>query len=205
MTTRWRSSRRSPRRHCARAECSESTGISRSGSPLTRSMISSPPTTSALLVRQRQDLARLQRGQRRREPDGPDHGVQHHVGLRVAGQRLGRVRARRGPRPPACRRAGACSSCRRLLVRHRHERRHELADLADQQVLVRAGGQPDAPGSGRGCAARRRAPGCRSNRSSRGSPSERMVRRLPWCPRSDAEHRSTSARSGATPKMRRRK
>src|SRR5262245_29509188 len=50
MITRFRSSRRSPRRHWARAECSESTGISRSGSPLTRSMISSPPTTSDSLL-----------------------------------------------------------------------------------------------------------------------------------------------------------
>src|ERR671918_2415583 len=44
MITLRRSSRRSPRRHWASAACSESTGTSRSGSPFTRSMTSSPPT-----------------------------------------------------------------------------------------------------------------------------------------------------------------
>ena len=50
MTTRLRSSLRSPRRHCASAACSESTGINRSGSPFTRSMTSSPPTMSDSLL-----------------------------------------------------------------------------------------------------------------------------------------------------------
>ncbi len=50
MMTRLRSSRRSPRRHCASAECSESTGTSLSGSPFTRSITSSPPTTSDSLL-----------------------------------------------------------------------------------------------------------------------------------------------------------
>src|SRR6266511_2912321 len=54
MITRRRSSRRSPRMHWARAACSESTGINRSGSPLTRSVTSSPPTMSdSLLARAR--------------------------------------------------------------------------------------------------------------------------------------------------------
>ena len=51
-TTRLRSSRRSPRSAIASAACSESTGRSRSGSPLIRSMTSSPPTTrDSLLAR----------------------------------------------------------------------------------------------------------------------------------------------------------
>src|SRR5918999_2599234 len=50
MTTRLRSSRLSPRRHCARAACTESTGISRSGSPFTRSITSSPPTMRLSLL-----------------------------------------------------------------------------------------------------------------------------------------------------------
>ena len=45
ITTRFRSSRRSPRRAKASAACSESTGRSRSGSPLIRSSTNSPPTT----------------------------------------------------------------------------------------------------------------------------------------------------------------
>src|SRR5262245_14872956 len=48
--TRLRSSRRSPRRHSARAACSESTGTSRSGSPLIRSTTRSPPTTRLSLL-----------------------------------------------------------------------------------------------------------------------------------------------------------
>ncbi len=49
-TTRFRSSRRSPRRARAKAACSESTGSSRSGSPLIRSITSSPPTTRLSLL-----------------------------------------------------------------------------------------------------------------------------------------------------------
>jgi hypothetical protein len=55
-TTRFTSSRRSPRRHCASAACSESTGIRRSGSPLIRSSTSSPPTTRLSLFASASDL-----------------------------------------------------------------------------------------------------------------------------------------------------
>ena len=141
MITRLRSSRRSPRRACASAACSESTGSSRSGSPLIRSMTSSPPTTRDSLFASASVLPLCSAARVGAEARGADQGVQHHVGL---DRRARPSTADSGPTrsstplmaPSFTLRSLAASSSAMATIG-----RQELADLAGQQVLVRAGGR----------------------------------------------------------------
>ena len=96
----------------------------------------------ALLVRERERLARLQRREGRPEPRRADERVQHHVSLGIAGEPLRRVGADEdlGSVDPAQLPAELGGG---LFVGHRDEGRQELADLTDQQLLVRPGRQPD--------------------------------------------------------------
>ena len=141
-TSRRTSSARPPRRHCASALCSESTGTIWPG--LRARGDHRAADDQRLLVGQREGVAGVERGQRRPQPDRAGDAVEHHVALH-------RGRLRRG------------------LLAEVGERRRELLDLRAEQVRLRAaGGQRRPPGTGPGWPGRRRAPGCRSTRSSRG-------------------------------------
>ncbi len=91
----------------------------------------------ALLVRQGEDLAALERGERRSETCRADETVHHDVRLGLPGDRLGGVRAddqlHTGERAEL-----RLDVVGRVLVGDGDERRQELPDLPDEQVLVRA-------------------------------------------------------------------
>src|SRR6266487_4617110 len=98
-----------------------------------------------LLVRQRHGLAVLERGHGGGQARGPDEGVEHDVGLRVAGERLGCLRS--DEHLHAAQRADPLLDVGgRVLVGDRDQRGQELADLAHEELLVRAGDrQPHHP------------------------------------------------------------
>ena len=73
----------------------------------------------ALLVRERERLARLQRRERGRQPGRADERVQHHVGLGLAREALGRVGTLDRSRPRAPRRSSASRRRRRPRRRSR--------------------------------------------------------------------------------------
>ena len=169
-TSRRTSSARPPRRHCAMAECSLSTGTICPGAAMR--LDERPPDDERLLVGERERRAGAQGRERGLEADRAGDAVDDDVGLARrelrarpgAGQQLGvvcrdarlrrpRGRSRRRGRPPSLpqprRRGRAVRRPAPRRARGCHPRR----------------GRP--PRSGRGCGARGRWPGCRSSRSSR--------------------------------------
>src|SRR6266511_2664866 len=133
MTTRLRSSRRSPRRHWARAECSESTGTSRSGSPFTRSMISSPPTTRDSLLARASIFPDWRAASDGGSPTAPTMAFR----TMSASDSLARVSLAAGPEV-------LLELVRGLGVGDGHEGRHEFADLPDEQLMAGPlGAQPN--------------------------------------------------------------
>jgi hypothetical protein len=96
----------------------------------------------ALLVGQGEGLARLQRREGRRQSGRTNEGVQDHVRLGVAGEHLRGLGTRMDLHASD---AGELLAQvgGRLLVGDRDVRRQELADLADQQLLVGPSGQAD--------------------------------------------------------------
>jgi hypothetical protein len=96
----------------------------------------------ALLVRQREGLARLERCEGRRQTRRADEGVQDHVRLGVSGEHLRCLGTRVDVHAPdAGELLAQCGG--RFLVRDCHVSRQELTDLTDQELLVRPGGQAD--------------------------------------------------------------
>ena len=88
-----------------------------------------------LLVRERERLAALQRRERGRQAGGAHERVEHDVALGVAGDGLGGLGA--DDQLDALDRARASLQVvGRVLVGDRDDRRQELPDLADEQVLV---------------------------------------------------------------------
>ena len=83
-------SRAPPRRHCASAECSESTGTSCPGAAAASDQVAAGD--QRLLVGQRDGAPGLQRGQRRAQADGAGDPVEDDVGG-PGGQLLGGARA----------------------------------------------------------------------------------------------------------------
>ena len=108
-----------------------------------------PGRDQALLVRERETLARLQRGERRRQPREPDDRVEHDVGVGQRGELGEHARDRRRTRGPG-----------------RRERRTRPPGARAARCCARP--RAPRPGSRRGDATTRRAPACRSIRSIRG-------------------------------------
>ena len=166
-TSRRTSSARPPRRHCASALCSESTGTIWPG--LARLGDQRAADDQRLLVGQREGVAGVERGQRRPQPDRAGDAVEHDV-----------ARPRRRPRsrpPPRARRTPGANS----------------ATCASKSSGLRpAGGQRRRPGTGPGWRAPGRAPGCRSTRSSRGSR-----RHVGSSPAPSSQYSDPATRSGA--------
>ena len=176
-----RTSARLPeRRHCASAECSESTGTIWSGR-CTAARTSGPPATSDSLfasasVRPARSAASV--GAR---PERPDHAVEHHV-ARPLGQLGHRLRPGEDLRDPEL--TGGVAAPRRLGVEgqlqvlggrwpspRRRRRRPAPAPARRAGRRCRRRRRARPPGTGPGCAARCRSPACRSTRSSRAARS----------------------------------
>ena len=98
----------------------------------------------ALLVREREHLAALQRRERRHEADGTDEGVQHHVGVGLSGEHLRGVGTGEDLHAPELAEV-RLEVARRLLVGDRDVRRQELPDLAGQELVIGPCGEPDHP------------------------------------------------------------
>ena len=92
------------------------------------------------LVGERQHLARLQRGQRRRQADGADHGVQDHVGVDLPSKLLHGFVTGQDVHTTQPGQVGLQLD-RGILVRNGHHRGHELAYLAHQELV--AGGRAE--------------------------------------------------------------
>ena len=95
-----------------------------------------------LLVGQGEHLPGLQGGQRGTEAHGADHGVQHHVGLRLAGEHLRRSWAGQDLDAPHRAQVAPQLPCG-VLVRDGHEGRHELAHLPHEELVAGARAEPD--------------------------------------------------------------
>ena len=120
----------------ARAACSESTGRSRSGSPLTRSITSSPPTTSDSLLASASVLPACSAASVGARPADADQPVHDEVGFGVARD----CSAASGPTinsTPLSGPSWSLTSRGGILVGDRDERREELPGLPDEQLLVR--------------------------------------------------------------------
>ena len=93
------------------------------------------PDDERLLVGERQGLPGLEGGQGGAQPDRADHGVQDHVGVDLTSHEL------RGLRPGQHLDRAQATELRgdltcRFLLGHRHDLRHELADLAHEQLVA---------------------------------------------------------------------
>ena len=178
-TSRRTSSARPPRRHCARAECSESTGTIWPGSR------SGPHQRAAddqrLLVGEREGATGVQRGERRGQAGRAGHRVEHDV--RAASRPARSPPADRpGPWAATCRRVAqpaavaeaysaswrSLAACARPTATTSTPKRHRL--LGEQLDGLRGGPRRHRSrprGTARGCARSRRAPGCPPSRWTR--------------------------------------
>ena len=135
-TTRLRSSRRSPRSAIASAACSESTGRSRSGSPLIRSMTSSPPTTSDSLLARASVFPLWSAASVGPSPDEPTSAFSTMSASASDARRSAAIGPDDEVHTPD-RAEVRPDLLRRRLIGDPDDRRQELADLAGEELLVR--------------------------------------------------------------------
>ena len=137
-----RSSRRSPRRHWASAACSESTGTSRSGSPLIRSTTRSPPTTRLSLLARASILPACSVARVGPSPAEPTSAFR----TMSASESRASVSAASGPTctsTPLIPLSFSCRSAAASSLAMATCGEQELADLAHEELLVGPRGQAD--------------------------------------------------------------